>query len=46
MYAVDVVCTVMCGPCGPVAIVVAVNGWDGGGELSTAVLMFVVGVVG
>jgi len=39
MYAVDVVCTVMCGPCGPVAIVVAVGGCDAGGELAIVVLV-------
>lgn len=43
MYAVDVVCTVMCGPWGPVAIVVAGVGWDAIGELRIVVLVLVAG---
>lgn len=40
MYAVDVVCTVMCGPCGPVVIVVAVDGGGGsGGELTIVLIV-------
>jgi hypothetical protein len=41
MYAVGVVWTVMCGPCGPVAIVVALHGWDEGGGLRIVVVLMV-----
>lgn len=43
MYAVDVVCTVMCRPCGPVAIVVVADGWEEGGELRVVVPVLVAG---